>query len=130
VPLRYTKSMVRGFLTAVKRFILWDYARTTWQFDLIVGLILIFLFLTPREWFHDQPRIPKTSKIAMLQGSRGTNVYWIETELLESFPEPERIHRAAELLKSQTGEKQTLFRLEPVFDSEHEAQGYMAFTRP
>lgn len=96
----------------------------------MVGLILAFLFLTPSKWFHDQPRIPKTSKIAMIQGSRGTNVYWIETELLQAFPESKRDAKAAELLRSKTGEKQTLLRLEPVFDSEHEIKGYMAFARP
>ena len=38
----------------LKRFILWDYPRASWQYDVMVGIILAFIFLTPREWFRDQ----------------------------------------------------------------------------
>jgi hypothetical protein len=48
--------MQGGFLTGLKRFILWDYPRAGWQYDLMVGLILAFIFLTPRDWFRDQTR--------------------------------------------------------------------------
>lgn len=117
-------------LTGIKRFILWDYPRASWQYDVMVGLIVAFLFLTPRAWFRDQPRIPRASKIAMLQGAHGTNVFWIESELLADVPESRRAARALEMLKTQTGEAQTLIRLEPVVDSEKEIKGYMAFTHP
>ncbi len=116
-------------LTGIKRFVLWDYPRASWQYDVMVGLILVFLFLTPREWFRDQPRIPRASKIAMLEAGHGANVYWIESELLASIPEADRDAKALEMLKTQTGESQRLIRLEPVFDSEKEIKGYMAFTR-
>src|SRR5215471_1687772 len=33
----------------------WSYERMTWQYDVAVGLILIFVLVTPRRWFHDQP---------------------------------------------------------------------------
>ncbi len=123
--------MAGGLATGIKRFILWEYSRATWQYDVMVGLILAFLFLTPREWFRDQPRIPKTSKIAMLPGAHGGNVFWIETELLADVPESARVQKASEMLKLQTGEKkQTVIRLEPISDSEGEIKGYMAFTRP
>src|SRR5438309_1891400 len=45
----------------LKRFILWDFPRASWQYDLIVALILAFIFLTPRDLFRDQPRIPHAS---------------------------------------------------------------------
>ncbi len=31
----------------LKRFILWDYPRATWQYDVMVGIILVFVMLTP-----------------------------------------------------------------------------------
>ena len=59
--------MIGRVLTGIKRFILWDYPRASRAYDLMVGIILAFIFLTPREWFRDQPRIPpKASSIAML----------------------------------------------------------------
>src|ERR1035438_1611358 len=34
----------------LKRFILWEYPRASWQYDVIVAIILAFVFLTPRDW--------------------------------------------------------------------------------
>ena len=34
----------------------WSYERGTWQYDIAVGLILIFVLATPSRWFHDQPQ--------------------------------------------------------------------------
>jgi hypothetical protein len=33
----------------------WSYERGTWQYDVAVGLILVFVLITPRRWFRDQP---------------------------------------------------------------------------
>jgi hypothetical protein len=119
---------MRGLLTGVKRFVLWDYERATWQFDLMVALILAFLFLTPRSWFRDQPRIPGASRVAILQGAHGTNVYWIDAELLTSVPESQRLGKTRDLLRAR-GELQNIVRLEPALDSESAIKGYIAFAR-
>ncbi|MDX2153877.1 MAG: hypothetical protein SFV54_24260 [Bryobacteraceae bacterium] len=108
----------------MKRFILWDYPRAGWQYDLMVGLILAFIFLTPREWFRDQPR---AGSIVMLPAEQQTNVYWLEPDLLLAVPEERRFANAAELLKAQ--KRLELVRLEPIFDSEQEIRGFMAYTR-
>ena len=39
------------------RTLFWSYERGTWQYDIAVGLILVFVLLTPRSWFHDQPQV-------------------------------------------------------------------------
>lgn len=36
---------------AIKKFLLWSYARNTWQYDVLCALILAFIFLTPQSWF-------------------------------------------------------------------------------
>ena len=33
----------------------WSYERTTWQYDVAVILILVFVLVTPRHWFRDIP---------------------------------------------------------------------------
>jgi len=33
----------------------WSYERATWQYDVAVGMILVFVLFTPRRWFHDRP---------------------------------------------------------------------------
>lgn len=115
----------------LKRFILWDYPRASWQYDVMVGIILAFIFLTPREWFRDQPRIPRASSIAMLPSDHGSSVFWIDPQLLEGVAEGQRVARAAAFLKSRTGNKGLeISQVQPVPDSEGEVLGYMAFARP
>jgi hypothetical protein len=40
----------------LSRTFFWSYERGTWQYDAAVIVILIFVLLTPRSWFHDQPQ--------------------------------------------------------------------------
>ena len=119
-----------GFFKEVKRFILWDFARGTWQYDVMVAVILAFIFLTPRELFRDQARIFSASNIAMLPADHGNNVFWIEPELLDGTLEPQRLSKIAEMLKSKTGKNQVVTRVETIYDSDKDVKGYMAFTRP
>jgi hypothetical protein len=37
----------------IKKTLLWTYGRTTWQWDLLCVLILVFIFLTPKRWFEN-----------------------------------------------------------------------------
>jgi hypothetical protein len=120
-----------AFTSGLRRFVLWDYARATWQYDVMVAIILAFIFLTPREWFHDQPRIPRASNIAMLPADHGSNMYWIDPELLSGIPENQRMLKLAQILTARTGRPQSVLRLQPIYDdSEDELKGYMAFTTP
>ena len=34
----------------IKKVVLWNYKRTSWQYDVICVLILAFIFLTPPAW--------------------------------------------------------------------------------
>jgi hypothetical protein len=120
--------MSNAFTNGLKRFVLWDYARATWQYDVMVAIILAFIFFTPRELFRDQPRIPR---IAMLPAEHGSNMYWIDPELLSGIPENQRMTRLAEILKVRTGQQQSVLRVQPIYDdTEDELKGYMAFTKP
>jgi hypothetical protein len=44
----------------VTRSVLWAYQRGSWQYDLIVLVILAFIFLSPRSWFNDRPTLQLT----------------------------------------------------------------------
>jgi hypothetical protein len=123
--------MANAFTAGLKRFILWDYPRATWQYDIMVAIILAFIFLTPRELFRDQPRIPRASNIAMLPAENGSEMYWIDPELLSGAPENQRMDKLAGILKARTGKTQSVLRVQPIYDdSENELKGYMAFTKP
>lgn len=114
----------------MKRFLLWNYPRAGWQYDVIVGLILAFIFLTPRELFRDQPR---ASNVVRLPSEQGLNMFWIEPELLSSLPESERGSKVASLLKGRYRNNEPVVRIEPIViedRQEREVKGYIAFTKP
>ena len=121
----YTQNVLAG----LKRFILWDYQRGVWQYDVICAVITLFIFLSPRQWFRDQPRIPQASQITSLPG-HGESAFWIDSELVSSFPENQQLDQLGKVLTARTGKTQHLTRLEPILNSEREIEGYMAFSRP
>ena len=116
-----------GPISGIKRFIFWDYRRAGWQYDVMVGLILAFIFLTPREWFRDQPR---ANSIVMLPSDHGATVFWMDAGQLSDIAENARAAEASTLLQARTGKKYHVVRLEPIVDSEQEIKGFMAFTTP
>jgi hypothetical protein len=105
--------------------LLWDFPRASWQYDVIVAVILLFIFLTPRDWFRDQPRTPQSSAISLLPGS-----YWLEPELLSDTPEDQRSSKAASILQAKYKKRQTVTQLQPIYNSERELQGFIVFARP
>ena len=115
----------------LKRFILWDYPRASWQYDVMVGVIVVFVMLTPRGWFRDQPRTPLVSSVSVLPAEHGSSVYWVEPELLAGLSKDQQSQRLSGLLKNLTHQKQvTVTRVEPIADSDGETKGYMVFAKP
>jgi len=44
--------VVMGLLSnAARKIVFWTYPRTSWQWDVLCLLILVFIFLTPKGWF-------------------------------------------------------------------------------
>lgn len=43
-----------GFLLkTARKIVFWTYPRTSWQWDVLCVLILVFIFLTPKSWFEN-----------------------------------------------------------------------------
>ena len=47
---------MKYILRGIKDFVLWSYARNTWQWDVLCVLILVFIFLTPKSCFVNGER--------------------------------------------------------------------------
>jgi hypothetical protein len=114
----------------LKRLLMWDFPRASWQYDLIVGLILAFIFLTPREKFADQPRIPHASSITMLPTENGSTPFYIDPQLLDGITENQRVAKLSQILQRRMSNKRLhVIRVEPILNSEGELQGYLALAR-
>jgi len=109
----------------LKRLIFWDFPRGSWQYDVIVGLILAFIFLTPRGWFRDQPRIPHVSVISVPLGE-----FMVDPEFWSGTPEDQRMTKLTQEVRQRAGNSRLVVTsVEPIMDSEGELQYYIAHTR-
>jgi hypothetical protein len=41
------------FSRTTRKIVFWTYPRTSWQWDVLCVLILVFIFLTPKSWFEN-----------------------------------------------------------------------------
>lgn len=68
------------------RAFFWAYERGTWQYDVAVGLILVFVLLTPRNWFHDLPQIgvPANTpgEVILLKDEGSSKTYSVDARVL------------------------------------------------
>ncbi len=111
-----------------KRLVFWDFPRATWQYDVVVGLILVFIFATPRGLFHDQQ---KESTLVLLSVHDGFEQVFIAPDLLVNTPENERAARAHDLIRRRTGKYRNVVRVEPIRDAAaQELKGFIAYTTP
>jgi hypothetical protein len=76
-----------GIGTILKSTFFWSYERGTWQYDIAVVIILIFVFL-PRAWFHDEPTVGLSAtapgQVALVAGSEKSDrqTYRVDARVL------------------------------------------------
>jgi len=110
-------------MRTLSKLIFWEFKRTSWQYDVVVVLILGFVFLTPREVFRDQP---KAASIVMLPSQQG---FLLESNLLNGVAVADRAGVATELVRQRFKTNAKVSHVEPVYE-EQDLTGYMAFTTP
>ena len=108
-------------MNVLKRLILWEYPRMSWQYDVIVAAIVAFVFITPNYVsFGDRP---KAASVAMVRGG-----YWIEPQQLTGIPEDRLAARATSVVNKKFKTHVSIASVEPIFDDdERELKGYLAF---
>ena len=115
---------------AVRPLILWEYRRGSWQYDVLAIAILLFIFLTPRGFFDDQPRPPSVQQIEALSDHPETMVFWVEPFVIDETPADEIDDKLATLLRQRTGKNLRVTDKRPSTDSEGEIRAYLVYARP
>lgn len=64
-----------------KKIAFWTYPRTSWQWDVLCVLILVFIFLTPKSWFANTPF--QRSHVAQTTIVMGTDVVGAQLDKAE-----------------------------------------------
>src|SRR5208337_1470894 len=81
----FRRTDMAGLGQILSRTFFWSYERGSWQYDIAVILILVFVLLTPRGWFRDQPQVglpANTSQVELLSKSGENEVYRVDARVL------------------------------------------------
>jgi hypothetical protein len=109
---------------------IWSYRRGSWQYDLTCALILGYIFLTPREFFHDQPRPQNVQQIQSVGDADGTLVFWVEPAIVDDTAEANRGVVLRELLRQRSGKALLVTDIQPLTDEQDSVRGYLVYARP
>jgi len=105
----------------------WAYERGTWQYDVAVILILVFVLATPRAWFHDQPQVGLSAntpgQVVFVRQEGENKIYRVDARILappEKTPALENeLHNAMQKSLPELRENRfTISTIEPVRDEQ------------
>ena len=100
----------QGFWQKLRSVVFWSYERGTVPYDAAVAVILVFVLLTPRGWFHDRPQLGPQSneplvKLVAADDASGTSTYRVDARALElPYREPEIEHMVHEAIRNSVPE--------------------------
>ncbi|PYU27986.1 MAG: hypothetical protein DMG32_04150 [Acidobacteria bacterium] len=119
-------EFMRTIWRILMRTVFWSFDRGTWPYDIAVVVIVIFVLLSPRSWFHDQPPLGPAPDAAMVElrdadPSGRTRTYRVSAKLLLSstkVPESELEHELHEAVRKNVETLQKsrfeIVRIEPI----------------
>lgn len=115
----------------------WNYERGSWQYDLAVIVIVVFVLLTPGKWFHDQPEVgtpASPSQIDLLSTTDGQSTYRVNADVLAppgQTPQLQNeLHNALQRSSAElNGARFEILKIEPVRDDQGTVIAYQVTIR-
>jgi hypothetical protein len=117
---------VAGVWPTIRGFILWSYERGTVQYDVMVTLILLFVFLAPRVInFHDRPveRNPIRMGVVVYPDGQGGLVYQLDAKAVDTRTGVAVEDQLLRVIEPISGEV-SISRYEPVSDRNGHVTAY------
>jgi hypothetical protein len=117
------------------RAVFWTYERGSWQYDVICAVILAFIFLTPRAWFHDGPTL-ELSDLRHRQGvieigrTKAGSEYLVDLRLVESMAPLNAEDAVLSILRARLNRAVSMKSVEPVLDKNNVMLGYRVVVSP
>jgi len=121
----------------LSRIFFWQFERGSWQYDLAVIGILIFVFFMPRRWLRDQPELSQPTKgeqIELITHTGNESEYRVDARVLtppERMPQLQNeLHRALQraLPDLQSGHF-SILKVEAERDEHGAVVAYQVFVR-
>jgi hypothetical protein len=101
----------------LRKLFFWNYARNTWQWDILCVVILIFIFGTPKSWFENSERGTR-----ILHQSPATSTVLVSAELIGNAEDKGQVER---VVRDLTGRQTTqVLNVRKVVDKDGKTRGY------
>src|SRR5450755_3636399 len=110
----------------IRGYILWSYERGSLHYDIMVSLILIFVFVSPHFInFKDKPveRNPHLTGVVIIPGAKGELIYQIQASAVNAAP-GEDVRRQLERIIEPISGAVTITRYEALKDASGYIQTY------
>jgi len=115
----------------IRGYILWSYERGSLHYDVMVTLILLFVFLSP-YWinFKDKPieRVPHQTGVVIQPDGGGGFIYQIEASALSASDEAGMRRQMLAIIEPITGAA-AISKYEPVKDKSGRVQSYKVWVQ-
>ncbi len=117
---------MNGFWRTIRSYILWQHERGTLHYDIMVTLILLFVFLSPR-WinFNDKPipRNPHPTGVVVTPDGQGGLIYQIEGNAVTPGDDKSLRDQMLHIIEPISGEV-SIEKYETVADRKGKVQSY------
>jgi len=110
----------------IRGYILWSYERGSLHYDIMVTLILLFVFVSPHFInFKDKPveRNPHLTGVVVIPGERGDLIYQIQASAVNTT-EGADVRRQLEQIIEPISGAVSITKYEPVKDASGHTQSY------
>lgn len=118
-------------LAALRDILFWSFPRGTLQYDVLCGLILLFIFLTPRTVFRDWPVINNPlqfksgDQIVYTLDEQGNPVLNISVQLVPAIPDAVQVKTLAQnQLQKTLNRPVSIANIKPIHGENGETIGY------
>jgi hypothetical protein len=112
----------------IRGYIWWTYPRGSVHYDVMVTIILAFIFLTPASLFHDKPvsRAPHQTEVAVSSDGAHGFVYRVAASAIQGHDDDEVRQSLLRIIEPIAGEVE-LTRVETVRDKAGRVTEYRAW---
>jgi hypothetical protein len=125
-PLESSVSPMGAIWRTIRGYIFWSYERGSLHYDIMVTLILLFVFVTPHFInFKDKPveRNPHLTGVVILPGDKGEFIYQIPAAAVNAGTGQDVRRQLEEIIEPISGAV-SITRYEPEKDSTGKLQTY------
>lgn len=117
----------------IKGYLWWTYPRGSIHYDVMVTLILLFIFVTPSRYFHDKPvsRSPHQTEVVVSSDGASGFLYRVNASAVQGANDDAELRQSLMRIIEPIAGEVELTRVEPVRDKSGRTTEYRVWaTRP